>query len=86
MPRTPFSSKATSPLLKLDWSTPSKSCETSPSMTNELLHNNLPLIRMAVDKAIACAEGYCCVDDHAYKDLLEFQLELEKQKTTGDSS
>ena len=82
MPRTTYSSKATSPLLKLDWSTPSKSCENKKDMTNELLLSNIHLIRMAVDFWME-KSGWRSPPD--YNAMRKFQIELEKQKTTGDS-
>lgn len=86
MPRTPYSSKATSPLLNLDWSTPSKSCETNRNMTNELLLNNLHLIRFAVARSVQAEDWHMPpMDPESKKELLEFLRELEKQEITGDS-
>lgn len=82
MPRTPYSRKAHSPVLSLDWSMPSKSCESSQSMTNELLLSNLPLIRMAVDSWLT----YNWKQHTNYKEMSRFQSELEKQEITGDST
>lgn len=74
MPRTTYSKKEPSPILKLDWSMPSKSCENSPNMTNDFLLNNLPLIRMAVDRALDNLGGMAY---DTYAELKEFQHQLE---------
>lgn len=91
MPRTTSLKKETSPILRLDWSMPSKSCETSPSMTNDLLLNNIHLIRFAVDGWLD-SDARLNYSKQVEYEMKEFQAELErtvdeqlpKHKATGD--